>query len=503
MALPVRRIVNVSISLSPMAAQRRGFGILGVLGDSAVIGEKEGYRSYLTSDDVLGDFGADAPETLAAQAFFSQSPKPQGLVVFRWFNSPTAGTLQGGAIEADFTQLQVAKGGFKIAIDGAAAVEIVADLHAATNLAQIASALTAALAGAATVTESNKGLLITSAKTGVASDVGFASAPDGEGVTDLSALLGFTEAAGAVSTRGAQYAETLTDAVSRIMTEYGRVFYGLITATSAEISDDDRFSIAQAVESSEDSHIYGITLNDSALYETPYTDDANDIASKLKRGQYTRTIVFYTPFNENDAAYKLNPYFAASALGRMFSVNFSGSKTTITLKFKQAPSIQPVDLSTTPVNNLEARNVNVYAIYENDTYIIEPGVMASGMHADERHGLDWLKDAVQTGIFNVLYQSKTKIMQKDDDVGRVQAAIEHVLQQAVKNGLLAPGQWNSDSFGSIEEGDYLDAGYYVYADSVNNQDQSEREARKSPPFQIAAKLAGAIESVDVMISVNR
>lgn len=42
-----------------------------------------------------------------------------------------------------------------------------------------------------------------------------------------------------------------------------------------------------------------------------------------------------------------------------------------------------------------------------------------------------------------------------------------------------------------------------YAGSIVDQAQSDREARKSPAFQIAVKLAGAIESVDVMVSVNR
>ena len=38
---------------------------------------------------------------------------------------------------------------------------------------------------------------------------------------------------------------------------------------------------------------------------------------------------------------------------------------------------------------------------------------------------------------------------------------------------------------------------------VAEQAQSEREQRKCPPIQIAAKLAGAIHFVDVQIDVNR
>ena len=100
-------------------------------------------------------------------------------------------------------------------------------------------------------------------------------------------------------------------------------------------------------------------------------------------------------------------------------------------------------------------------------------------------------------------QSKTKFSQTDDGHNMIKSAIEGALQQGVENGLLAPGKWNSEGFGDLKDGDYLESGYYVWVDSVDNQDQSDREARKSQPFQWAGKLAGAIESVDIVGTVNR
>ncbi|MDT1867278.1 DUF3383 domain-containing protein, partial [Acinetobacter baumannii] len=38
---------------------------------------------------------------------------------------------------------------------------------------------------------------------------------------------------------------------------------------------------------------------------------------------------------------------------------------------------------------------------------------------------------------------------------------------------------------------------------LDDQAQSEREARKSPVFQIAIKMAGATHFSDVLVSVNR
>ena len=105
-------------------------------------------------------------------------------------------------------------------------------------------------------------------------------------------------------------------------------------------------------------------------------------------------------------------------------------------------------------------------------------------------------------MYNELYQSK-KIPQTDDGVARLQARIANVLDQAVRNGFVAPGVWRADGFGDLETDAYLEKGYYIYADSVNNQLQSEREKRAAPAIQCAIKLAGAIHSVDIVINVNR
>ena len=142
-------------------------------------------------------------------------------------------------------------------------------------------------------------------------------------------------------------------------------------------------------------------------------------------------------------------------------------------------------------------------MYDNETAIFQEGVMSGPAYFDEIHGLDWLQNAIQSETWNLLYQSKTKIPQTDAGANQIITCIEAVLGEAVNNGLVAPGTWNADGFGLLERGDYLDKGYYVYTTPVAEQAQSEREQRKCPPIQIAAKLAGAIHFVDVQIDVNR
>ena len=81
--------------------------------------------------------------------------------------------------------------------------------------------------------------------------------------------------------------------------------------------------------------------------------------------------------------------------------------------------------------------------------------------------------------------------------------VEAVCSQAVTNGLLAPGVWTSGGFGSLSMGDFLPKGFYVYAPPIASQNSADRAARKSVPIQVAAKLAGAIHTVNVLINVNQ
>ena len=74
--LPVSSVVNVKVEMSPIAAALRNFGACLVIGSSDVVDVGERIREYSDIGTVAEDFGTDAPEYVAAQAFFAQSPKP-------------------------------------------------------------------------------------------------------------------------------------------------------------------------------------------------------------------------------------------------------------------------------------------------------------------------------------------------------------------------------------------------------------------------------------------
>ncbi|MDY4387894.1 DUF3383 family protein [Pectobacterium aroidearum] len=268
-------------------------------------------------------------------------------------------------------------------------------------------------------------------------------------------------------------------------------WYGLGVADSDDLTDADVLAAAAAIEAARVSRIFAVTTDAAATLSTTITDD---LASKLKAAGYARTFTQYSTSSK---------YAALSAFGRAFTVNFNGSNTTITLKFKQEPGVTYETLQINQAAAVDAKNCNVYVYYENDTAILQQGVMANGDFFDERHGLDWLQNYVQTNLYNVLYTSTTKVPQTDAGVTRLLANVEQSMDQGVTNGLIAPSVWNGGPIGQLASGDTLTKGYYVYAQPISAQAQADREARKAPVIQVACKLAGAVHYADVQINVVR
>ncbi len=188
-------------------------------------------------------------------------------------------------------------------------------------------------------------------------------------------------------------------------------------------------------------------------------------------------------------------------LGRMATVNFDANNSTITLMFKQEPGIVAEVLSPTQASVLNGNNYNYFAAFTNATSIIVNGKVASGQFIDTIWGVDWLANNVQTNVYNLLYGTN-KVPQTDAGMHTIGTAIEASLADGVNNALLAPGIWTAAGFGQLVTGQFLQKGYYVYQPPISTQSAADRAARKSVPFQVAAKLAGAVHSVNVTIDVN-
>lgn len=284
-------------------------------------------------------------------------------------------------------------------------------------------------------------------------------------------------------------AETLAQAITAVLQFTN--WYGLGIADEDELTPAEITATAAAIQASSLSRVFAVTSSDSGIIDSATT---SDVASTLKAAGYSRTFVQYSTKSK---------YAALSAFGRAFTVNFTGNNTTITLKFKTEPRVTYETLTSSQAAAVDAKNANVYVYYANDTAILQQGVMSNGDFFDERHGLDWLQNYVQTNLFNLLYTSTSKIPQTEAGITRLLTNVEMSLDQAVSNGLVAAGVWNGGDIGQITAGDTLTKGYYVYAQPLSSQAQSDREKRRAPLIQAAIKLAGAVHYADVQINVVR
>lgn len=479
--LPVNRIVDVTIQMSPLAAATRNFGAMLIVGASDVIDTQERIRAYSSVTDIANDFGTSAPEYQAAVAFFAQSPQPTTVQVGRWARSATSGLYKGKILSTSDQEMDnfttISAGAFDVTIDGSVVNVTAVNLSAQSNLNGVASQVSAALQSKGTCVWNGQQFVIKSASTGQTSTVSTVTS------TQLSQAMGL-DSGTMVTGAPAETLEEATVALLDINTWYGAFYTG-------DIEDQDVINTAALISASTPSHICAFTLKETDELDGTQT---SSLGYELAQLGNNRVLPMYSSTNDNAAV---------SVLGRMSTVNFEGSNTTITLMFKQCPGVEPEYLKTSQANALQRNNVNVFAAYQNDTSILQYGTMSGGWYIDEVHGLDWLQNRVETDLWNLLYTSTTKIGQDESGMTAILSTVNSSLEAGVRNGLIAPGVWNGDEFGTLKRGDTLTTGFYVYIQPLEEQAQADREQRKAPPIQIAVKLKGAVHSIDVTITVNR
>ena len=495
--LSVSRLVKVSVNLTPRLAQFPNLSTLLILGTSDVINVVTRIEEFDTLDEVAAAFGTSAPEYLAALLWFEQSPQPTSLLIGRWANAATNGQLFCGPLAAQNLAIgpwaAITTGSFTVHVDGAGAKNITGlDFHLQTNLNGVASvinaALTAATAGASVAYDAlNERFVFTSATTGAASSVSFLT-PEGTGV-DISGMLVGTNASGngAFQANGI-VAETALQAVELFNDRFSSQWYGL-TVLGAE--DADHLAIAEYIEASNPPHFYGVSTQEGGVITE---GDTSNIAYQLQQLDINHCAVQYS---------STSPYAVVSLLARILTTNWAANNSTITLMYKQEPGIVPENLTATQASAAEACNANVFVEYNNQTAIIQYGACPSGQFVDTVIGCDWWRDTAQTNVFNLLFGSLTKIPQTDAGMNQIVAELQAACEEGVNNGLIAPGTWNSGGFGQLAQGQFMPTGYYIYAPPIATQSEGDRQARKSVPIQVAFKLAGAVQEVDVLASVNQ
>lgn len=267
-------------------------------------------------------------------------------------------------------------------------------------------------------------------------------------------------------------------------------FYGMTVAGYAP-TDTEVMDTAAVVEPLRVKFAVSSSSTDSL---TPTTG----LFARVKAASYKHTrCLLYT------VSAKAGRIATAALLGRGMSVDFSGTNTTNTLHLKTLVGVDPDPAITEAIKtSCATQGVDFYTIIGGAARYWSNG---ANEFFDNVYNLDWFVFALQVAGFNALAETGTKLPQTETGMAVLRGAYLNVLKQAVVNGYVAPGVWNSsEMFGNPDDfkRNISDNGYFLYSQPVNDQSQSDRAARKAPLIQIAIKLAGAIQSSSVIVSIN-
>lgn len=517
MSLSINQVVDVQLVEQTMGAARRDFSICLLLTPekgSAFNNVSERYF-YVSNADQVGDaFGYGSDTHLAAQAFFSRKPQLRQLMIGRWNKTAqniekSDNQLRGAPILTDLNFFkEVTSGYFSFKLgDEVVTVEGI-DFSSVSSLGDVANAITVKLPEEATVTltvdEVGKRIILSDAE----NTVGYAfnaeitgvyasgntypngrltpSNPTGEYVGRMLSL----EDGQATKVKGNEAATVKAESLMAALAEINNLnsaFYGVYVAgqpTDAEID-----SAHSWVNSATPSKILAYT----ALRDEQIEWSESNIIKKWHDVNSGRVLVQYNRTGDNHAA--------AALLAEAVSTNWRGSNTAKTLKFKSQSVRSDSKITINEANRCNRLGVNFYTDYDGVPMLAE-GVMVGGRFVDEVVGLDAFIDGIQKAAFNYI-KSAPKVPQTDKGTAAIISQLIPIAKEFVRNGFLAGGQWNGAPVGELETGDYLEDGYYFYAESFTEQAQTDREQRLGMPISVAIKLAGAIHKQDIIVTFNR
>lgn len=497
MSLSINQVVDVQLVEQTMGAARRDFSICLLMTPekgTAFNNVNERYF-YAASADQVGDvFGYGSDTHLAAQAFFSRKPQLRQLMVGRWNKTEQSieksdNQLRGAPIMTDLNFFKEATSGyfsFKLG-DEVINVEGI-DFSNVTSISDISAAITAKLPEETTVTltadEVGKRIIISDAE----NTIGYAF--DSELTGSYAGRMLSLEDGQATKIKGNESATVEAESLMAALAEINNLnaaFYGVYVAgqpTDAEID-----SAHSWVNSASPSKILAYT----ALRDEQIEWNESNIIKKWHDVNSGRVLVQYNRTGDNHAA--------AALLAEAVSTNWRGSNTAKTLKFKSQSVRSDAGITINEANKCIRLGVNFYTDYDGVPMLAE-GVMVGGRFVDEVVGLDAFIDGIQKAAFNYI-KSVPKVPQTDKGTAAIVSQLIPIAKEFVRNGFLAGGQWNGAPVGELETGDYLEDGYYFYAESFTEQAQTDREQRLGMPISVAIKLAGAIHKQDIIVTFNR
>jgi hypothetical protein len=438
--MSLQDIVTIFITTENLGVTQAGFGVPLILSADADFAERIRFYEDITA--VEDDFATTTATYKAAQAIFSQNPKPEKIAIGRLANKPTTKFTVSVKTVRNSYKYRVRFGSttYEFTSDANAANdEIVAGLEAAID-ADPVTGFTASVTG--DVGSQVLELVADAAGNWAAAEV------LGRETDDLEILQGHADPGVAADLAAIQTADNTWYG---IINPYNSKAMALAVAGWAEANE--KLFVCASQDSNNES------LADGA-------DASASLFKALEAAAYARTLPLFHP--ANDA-------FADAAWAGACLPLEPGSETWA---FKTLAGVPVVEHTATEKTNIRAKNGNLYIVFGGRNATHE-GLVSAGEYVDVVRGRDWLKARMSERIAGRILGSK-KIPYTDAGVSVLQGDVQAQLDEAVTQGLLSP-----------------DPAPAVVAPKVASASPADKAARTLRSMKWSGTLAGAIHKLNI------
>ena len=425
----------------------------------------------------------------AGNAFFSKTKRPARIAVARVFEeSQPAYLLSAGCDPSSLTG--VTAGSMDITINGNVVGLSGLNFSSVTDIASVASVINTALSSNGSCDVYNGNLIIKSSSTGSSQTISYASAHSSG--TDVSTLLGLTEASGASIADGytsgsiADELQAIADAADKA----GYFFYGWVL--DSEYRDTaDQLAAAAWVNARSFRAVGAYATNNPNAYDPAST--ANNGYKAMNNGWNTASFTY----DDNQQVYPEISYLA-----NFLAVNYNSEDQAIAGKFKDADGIAAVNFPNieSNVETLKARRINtITGIVGQTLKYFREGVQS---------GSAWTTDAwvnvcnfiseLEIEILNTFLRNK-KIAYTINGQNQLIAAASKICNKYQKNGSFAD---------RLVEDDSTESGYSLLpACKIEIQDlaattAAQRASHIGTPLTITVQDSGWMGSIAINVDVE-
>ena len=215
------------------------------------------------------------------------------------------------------------------------------------------------------------------------------------------------------------------------------------------------------------------------------------ILDKLHGAQIKRAVPFYCAAASDCAA----------VMGTAMGLELSHKGSAFALCYRTINGIVPSELTQTEVDSLKALNCNVYVARGFTHFLLENGTTANGQRYDEVLYVDKIAEDLQNAAVTLLAENPDKLPQTDDSTAQFINRFSSILMGYTDRGILASSVWRGADLGPVRNGEIVENGFMLWADSYDDQSDADRAAHKAMPVQVALTPAGSIESIVITVNV--